>query len=159
MSRYCGDADSTPTLQASLYWRDRALRADGSVFSEKTLWSLSRLEEIDRYYVKNILDTDATFLDKLKEQLEPTTPEAKQLVAEMLWVMLLCPSNLTAGKKREDVKLVWSWSGQALSGNSQWLSDQTLKGIGSAGQSFSYNRWRELTFFVRFMLAFKGHAR
>ena len=35
------------------------------------------------------------------------------------------------------------------------LSNQTLKGIGSAGQSFSYNRWRELTFFVRFLLAFK----
>jgi hypothetical protein len=131
------------------------LKSDGSVFSEKALWRLENLKAVEQYYVNNIDQTERTFLEKLKEQLTPTTPETKQLVAEMLWVMLLSPSNLTPGKKREDVKLVWGWSGEALSENSPWLNDQTLKGIGSAGQSFSYNRWRELTFLVRFMLAFK----
>jgi 5-methylcytosine-specific restriction protein B len=113
------------------------------------------LGKIKKYKVNKIDETDRTFLEKLKEQLTPTTPEAIQLVAEMLWVMLLCPSNITAEKKREDVSLVWSWSGQTLSGDLPWLRTQTLKGVGSAGQSFSYNRWRELVFFVRFMLAFK----
>src|ERR1700733_4371058 len=36
-----------------------------------------------------------------------------------------------------------------------WLGAQVLRGVGSAGQNFSFKRWRELTFFVRFMLAFK----
>lgn len=104
MSRYCGDAASKPTLQASLYWRDRALHADGSVFSARTLWTLGHLEEIDRHYVKNVLETDATFLEKLKQQLEPTTPEAKQLVAEMLWVMLGDPRRC---RLRRILTLLW----------------------------------------------------
>ena len=155
MSRYCGDVDPEPIFRAAEHWRTQALRGDGSVLSEKTLWRLEHLEAIDRYYVNNVDETDRTFLEKLKEQLTPTTPETKELVAEMLWVMLLCPSNVTAEKKREDVNLVWGWSGQALSPDLQWLGTQALRGVGSAGQSFSYNRWRELIFFVRFMLAFK----
>ncbi|MGC2185261.1 MAG: EVE domain-containing protein, partial [Terriglobales bacterium] len=155
MSRYCGDRDLEPIFQAAEHWCTQALRGDGSVFSERALWRLEYLEAIERYYVNKVDETDRTFLEKLKEQLTPTTPEAIQLVAEMLWVMLLCPSNITAEKKREDVNLVWSWSGQALSADLQWLGTQTLKGVGSAGQSFSFSRWRELTFFVRFMLAFK----
>jgi DNA-binding MarR family transcriptional regulator/predicted RNA-binding protein with PUA-like domain len=155
LSRYCGNHDSEPVIRAAEHWCKQALKSDGSVFSEKALWRLDCLEAIEQYYVNQIDESDRTFLEKLKEQLTPTTPETKELVAEMLWVMLLCPSNLTPEKKREDVNLVWSWSGQALSEDLPWLSNETLKGVGSTGQSFSYNRWRELVFFVRFMIAFK----
>jgi 5-methylcytosine-specific restriction protein B len=155
VSRYCGNHDSEPIIRAAEHWCKQALKSDGSVFSERALWRLDHLEAIEQYYVNQIDESDRTFLEKLKEQLTPTTPETKELVAEMLWVMLLCPSNITAEKKREDITLVWSWSGQVLSDDLPWLSTQTLNGIGSAGQSYSYNRWRELTFFVRFMLAFK----
>ena len=106
MSRYCGDVDPEPILKAAEHWCSQALRTDGSVFSEKALWQLKHLEALDQYYVNNPDDTERTFLEKLKEQLAPTTPETKQLVAEMLWLMLLCPSNITAEKKREDVTLV-----------------------------------------------------
>lgn len=155
MSRYCGDVDPAPIFRAAEHWCTQALSTDGSVLSDKSLWRLEHLEAIDRYYVNNIDETDRTFFEKLEEQLAPTTPEAKELVAEMLWVMLLCPSNISAEKKQEDVNLVWNWSGQVLPGDLQWLGTQVLKGIGSAGQSFSYNRWRELIFFVRLMLALK----
>jgi 5-methylcytosine-specific restriction protein B len=155
LSRYCGNRDPLPIFRAAEHWCTQALRGDGSVFSERALWRLEYLEAIEQYYVNKIDETDRTFLEKLKEQLTPTAPETNELVAEMLWVMLLCPSNIRAEKKREDVNLVWSWSGQELPGDLPWLSNQTLEGIGSAGQSFSFNRWRELTFFVRFMLACK----
>ena len=155
MSRYCGKHNSEPIIRAAEHWRAQALKSDRSVFFEKALWRLDNLEAIEQYYVNNIDETDRTFLEKLNEQLTPTAPETKELVAEMLWLMLLCPSNITAEKKREDITLVWSWSGQVLSEDLPWLSAQTLNGIGSTGQSYSYNRWRELTFFVRFMLAFK----
>jgi 5-methylcytosine-specific restriction enzyme B len=144
-----------PIIRAAEHWCTQALKSDGSVFSERALWRSEHLEAIERHYVNAIDETDRTFLEKLKEQLAPTTPETKELVAEMLWVMLLCPSNITAEKKQEDVTLVWSWSGQALAEDLPWLSNETLKGVGSTGQSFSYNRWRELVFFVRLMIAFK----
>lgn len=78
------------------------------------LWRLEHLESIEQHYVNNIDETDRTFLEKLREQLTPTTPETKELVAEMLWAMPLCPSNIKAETKRKDVRLVWSWSGNTL---------------------------------------------
>jgi 5-methylcytosine-specific restriction protein B len=146
MSRYCGDADPEPKLEAAEHWKKECLLRDGSVFSGESLWRLDHLESLDRYYVNNPDDTERTFLDKLREQLAPTPPAVKELVAEMLWVMLLCPSNIGVGKKLEDVKQVWSWSGQALPEDSRWLSAKVLKGVGSTGQSYNYNRWRELVF-------------
>jgi 5-methylcytosine-specific restriction protein B len=155
LSRYCGDVDPRPIFAAAERWCAQALQTDGSVFSEKALWRMQNLEALEQHYVNNPDDTERTFLEKLKAQLGPTSPETKQLVAEMLWLMLLCPSNITAEKKREDVTLVWNWSGLELQKDLPWLSAQILKGVGSAGQSFSYNRWRELTFFVRLMIGFK----
>jgi 5-methylcytosine-specific restriction enzyme B len=159
LSRYCGDINLEPIIRAAERWCTQALRSDGSIFSEKALWSLEYLEAIDRYYVNNIDESARTFLEKLEAQLSPTAPETKELVAEMLWVMLLCPSNITAEKKREDVSLVWSWSGQTLPRDLPWLSSETLRGVGSPGQSFSYNRWRELTFFVRFIQATRSRRK
>jgi 5-methylcytosine-specific restriction protein B len=155
VSRYCGDVDPEPIFQAAAHWSQHCLSQDGSVFTDKQLWCLEHLEAVDRYYVNRPDDTERTFLEKLREQLAPTRVEVKQLIAEMLWVMLLCPSNIGPEKKREDVKLVWSWSGFTLPDDLKWLSVQVLKGLGSTGQSFNYNRWRELVFFVRFMLALK----
>ena len=84
MSRYCGNHDSEPIIRAAEHWCKQALKSDGSVFSERALWRLDHLEAIEQYYVNQIDESDRTFLEKLKEQLTPTTPETKELVAEML---------------------------------------------------------------------------
>jgi 5-methylcytosine-specific restriction protein B len=44
----------------------------------------------------------------------------KQLAAEMLWILLLFPSNISGKKKRETVLEIWSWSGKPLD-NQHWL--------------------------------------
>ena len=155
MSRYCGDKNSEPILQAADHWQQRALVRDGSVFSDETLWRVEHLEALERHVVNQPDVGKGTFFEKLQGQLAPTEPEAKQLAAEMLWVMFLCPSNVTAATKREGVRRVWSWSEQILPENSNLLSDEVLGGIGSAGTSYNTNRWRELAFFIRVMLAFK----
>jgi 5-methylcytosine-specific restriction enzyme B len=154
MSRYCGDKDAKPILIAAEHWRTHALQMDGSVLSDASLWSLDNLGAIEQYFVNALIDEEGTFLEKLQNQMAPAPPTAKQLLAEMLWFMLLCPSSISPQTKREHVQLVWSWSGQQL-GTSQWLRDDTLSGVGSAGQGFNQNRWRELVFFVRFMIKFK----
>jgi 5-methylcytosine-specific restriction enzyme B len=155
MSQYCGEIDPQPIFRAVEQWRTRALLVDGSVLSEAPLWSLQHLREIEQYFVNNLDESEKTFLDKLRVQLAPTSPEAKKLAAEMLWVMLLCPTSISAEKKRDTVQTIWEWSGEPFPGETPWLSTRVLKGIGSAGQSFNYNRWRELIFFVRLMIAFK----
>src|SRR6516225_5005535 len=144
MSRYCGEENPEPILRAGEEWRLRTLLRDGSLFSENALWTEQNLRSLEKYYVNQLDDTDGTFLEKLKIQLESAPAETKQLAAEMTWVMLLCPSNVTAETKNEQVRLIWSWSGDTLGENVDLLSPQVLIGIGSTGRSFNFNRWREL---------------
>ena len=92
MSRYCGQKNTAPILDAAARWRDVGLLSDGSVFTDKRLWTLASLEALERYFVHNLDEGEGNFLDKLRAQLAPTEPVVKQLAAEMLWVMLLCPS-------------------------------------------------------------------
>jgi 5-methylcytosine-specific restriction protein B len=79
----------------------------------------------------------------------------KQLAAEIMWILLLCPSNISAEKKRENIKAIWDWSEAPYPSGSEWLSDEVLSGIGSGGPGFSNHRPRELTFCLNFLLAFR----
>lgn len=155
MSRHFPPHNPTQTFEAVEFWRDRCLNGNRSVFAEANLWEIGALQELETHFIKNYVHGDASFFDKLAEQLEPTSPEVKQLTAEMLWVMLLCPSNISPQKKREGIQQIWRWSGSEISSDIKWLSDEVLDGIGSGGTSYNTNRWRELTFFIRTMLAFK----
>ena len=155
MSRYCGPRDSRPILDAAEHWRRQALQSDGSVFSNTPLWTQAYIEALVIHFVDNLHLGEGNFLEKLERQLESAEPEAKQLAAEMIWVMLLCPSNTHPPKKREQVEKIWNWSGMRLSLDSRWLSDTTLGGVGSAGTAYNTNRWRELVYMIRFGQAWK----
>jgi hypothetical protein len=93
MSRYCGDVDSKSILDAAMHWRDEALIGEGSVLTPKKLWMVPSLEAPDRHFVQRPDLSDAKFLKKLELQLEPADADAKQLAAEMMWLMYLCPSS------------------------------------------------------------------
>ena len=156
MSRYCVEKKVGPILHAAQHWKNVGLLSDGSVFTLDTVWTLPSLKALDQYFVSRPDEGEGSFYEKLEVQLEPTEPEVKQLAAEMLWFMLLCPSNIGASKKREDIQRVWEWSGELFSGDSAQLTDEVLHGVGRAGTSYNVNRWREMVFFIRTMTAFKN---
>jgi 5-methylcytosine-specific restriction protein B len=155
MSRYCGETKTGPILAAAEHWKQRCLAQDGAVFSDQAVWATPQITPLVDHYVNNLDLGEGHFLDKLESQLKPVSSAAKQLAAEMQWVMLLCPSNISAANKKEVIGRVWEWSGQPAVVNSPWLSDEVLAGIGSAGTSYNTNRWRELVFFVRLTQAVK----
>lgn len=156
MSLYCGETDPEAILRVGALWRDRALRTDGSVFSDKELWTLPNLEALDQYFVKNLDMGSGSYIEKLREQLAPTGSSVKQLAAEMNWLLLLCPSNIGPAKKRETINEIWRWSNEAMPLTAEpLLSDRVLLGVGSAGTAFNTGRWRELVFCINFVIAFK----
>ena len=155
MSRYCAEHDSGKIFQAAEHWRRNVLEADGSVFGSQSLWHLQNFEALDQHFVKNYDAGEGNFLTKFEKQLAPTEPGVKQLAAEILWVMFLCPSNITPETKRENIETIWKWSGEPLPDNLPWLSDEYLGGVGSAGTGYNTNRFRELAYFIRLMIAFK----
>lgn len=96
MSRFCGEIDTAPILEAAAVWRDKCLIQDGSVLSEAALWTTPKLEELEKFFVRNLDEGSGTFIQKLETQLASTSPEAKQLAAEMMWLLLLPASNTQA---------------------------------------------------------------
>ena len=108
MSRYCPDRDIKPMINAAEHWRQHGLLNDGSILTDKAIWKPEYLEDLTRYFINQPDAGEGSFFEKLSKQLAPTAPEVKQLAAEILWVMLLCPSNIREAKKREGIATIWA---------------------------------------------------
>lgn len=149
MSKYNPNHYVDPIYDAAQKWSERSLASGLSVLSDnEELWTRTFLDELDQRFVNNLDAGEGDFLSKLKAQLSEGTNGCRQLMAELLWIMLLFPSNIGAAKKRENVRTIWSWSGEDLSADNALLSDQVLEGIGSGGVAFNTYRWLEIGFLI-----------
>jgi len=149
MSRFCGEHDAEPKINAASQWKEKCLLGNGSVFSESKLWTKENVALLDKYFVNNLDEGEGDFFDKLERQLEETVSDVKKLAAEMLWLMLICPSNIGAETKRAGISRIWGWSGDSLDEKHPLVSNKVLNGIGSSGTSFNTSRWRELVYFIK----------
>lgn len=160
MSRFNPHHDEAPIHQAARAWTEACLLQEGSALAPgKQLCTPAHLDELHRHFVQNLDEGEGNFLEKLQAQLRPSSPEAKQLMAELLWLMLLFPTNIGAASKRSTVRQVWSWSGVELPADHPLLSDETLEGLGSAGTAYLAHRWRELVFLINALRALRKSDR
>jgi 5-methylcytosine-specific restriction protein B len=156
MSKYHPDRDPAPTLNAARHWAERCLSAEGSIFDDKVrLWTPALLDELDRLFVQNYDEGEGSFIQKLKGQLEPGSPECHMLMAEALWILMLFQSNVSSKHKRETIRDVWAWSGSKLDEKHPMLADDVLEGLASAGTGFNTHRWRELGYLLTLVRMFK----
>ena len=158
MSRYCPGSNSEPILRAAEHWKSVGLESDGSVFRNAALWTLSNFGDLEKHYVNQLDSGQGSFLDKLEGQLEGSGPEVKLLASEMVWVMNLCPLNITPDTKKKNIRMIWEWSRESFPNDSEWIGDSMLDGIGSGGPGFLTLYWKEFSYFIRVMLAFKGQS-
>jgi len=148
MSRYSHRHDASKLLAAAQQWKDRCLLDDGSLFSDNTLWTRERLNELDRVFIQNPMEGGESYIDKLSQQLAQASVEASQLMAELNWALLLFSSNIKPGTKRDLIQKIWELSGSPLPNQTELLSDDHLSGVGSTGTGFNTHRWRELGFLI-----------
>jgi len=149
--------ESEPVLRAATLWRDECLLGDGSVFSDKNLWTSENLSHLDRYFVQNLDEGEGNFWLKLESQLAPAPPEAKQLAAEMFWMMYIFVSEeaLKPGTKRLQIERIWEWSGEPLPEAECELHDVLERGIGNPGMAYNIYRWKEFLFFIKLVQRWK----
>ena len=149
-----------PVLLAAARWCDRCLRGDGSVFTGRSLWTSDNVGYLVRYYAENLDEGEGTFFEKLESQLAPAPASAKQLAAEMFWVMylILIPGSMQPGTKRRQIRTVWEWSGEALPNAPEQLEEALNEGVLHPGTAYNTHRWREFLFFVRAMESWKSLA-
>ncbi|MDE2805516.1 MAG: AAA family ATPase [Gemmatimonadota bacterium] len=144
-----------PVLRAARLWRDRCLLDGGSVFTEKSLWTSDNVDYLVRDYAENLDYGEGGFFQKLKNQLAGSPASAKQLAAEMFWVMyLFCTrASMQPGTKRRQIRQVWEWSRDPLPDAPFELDVALQDGVGNPGTAFNTHRWREFLFFILAMRA------
>ncbi|UNK28759.1 hypothetical protein MNO11_03070 [Serratia plymuthica] len=74
------------------------------------------------------------------------SPEAKQLNAEMLWLLFLCASNISVRTKREQITTIWELADEPLNTENAMLQNIVLSSVGSAGTGFNPFRVSEFAY-------------
>jgi 5-methylcytosine-specific restriction protein B len=158
MARQVHNRDIAPVLAAAEQWINTCLIEDRSVFSAKSLWTDIVVNQVYQAFVKHPDYGSDDFMTKLKGQMSPASASAQQLMAEMLWALLLFPSNMKARTKAQQVRTLWAMSGETLPDQLPPLKDDVLAGIGSGGPGFNNYRPDEMTFLIELTRDLKAKA-
>lgn len=159
MSRFNPKRNLGPLLEAATHWIQRCLIDEQSLFTNRPLWTSVHLEEVRVAFTDNPDASDASFFEKLEGQMGSASPEAKWLMAELLWVLMLFQSNIGPAKKRESVSKVWAWSGTTLDMSHPMFADEVLTGVGSPGTAYNTMRWRELNYVIGLAIDLAARSR
>lgn len=137
-----------PTLEAASTWKARCLLSDGSALEPGSpVWTLDHIDELVEHFVGDPKTDSRRFLSKLEEQVAPTSPEARKLASEMIWVLMLFPSNFNFDTKLRKIRESWEFSGDPFP-DSDLLGEPLDHGIGSAGPGFVNHQPDELGFLI-----------
>ena len=159
MSIKVNDRDLSPILSSARSWIERCLVEDASLLADvRGLWTMANADKVQLDFVERPDSGSDDFMTKLERQLSDTGAPSQQLMAEMMWALLLFPSNIGADVKRAHVARVWSWSGEPLQPTHAMLTDAVLCGIGSAGTAYNNLRWKELAYLIALVRSIKATA-
>lgn len=148
MSRYNPNRDTVAIFNAAQRWIRTCLIEGGSLFGDRPLWQPATIDELVREFTDKPDEGESNFFEKLEGQMAPASADAKCLMAEMLWALILFQSGTGPATKREHVIRVWGWSGRPIDSSHEVLSDASLIGIGNPGAAYNTMRWRELNYLI-----------
>lgn len=149
MARFNPHHPAETVFAAAAHWRDQCLLKDGSVlFPGRSLWTAANIAQVRGAFRDGAEEGQDSFLAKLQRQLSGQTDAIRELAAELLWILLLFPSNIGAAKKRETVQEILSWRTDQQLPDSRWLDAEVLGGLGSAGTAFNTHRPREFAYLL-----------
>ena len=147
-------------IKAAEIWRNRCLLDNGSVFSDKKLWTMKNFNKLKTLVLDNPIVDNRNFYDKLQNQIGAAVPEVSQLAAETVWclVLFVYEESIGTDKKRKRISEVWNFSGMTLP-ESKLLTDESLRGLANPGLNFSSGYWKEYSFLLEIMVAWKSISR
>ncbi len=146
---------------AAELWVERALRADDSLFTPGSeIWSRGWLEELHRKYLDQEAEVHGPFTATLQQLLVGSSPQAQQLMAEILYVhlLILWTGAMRQDRKRETVDTVLSWSNPQISIPND-LVEGLAPGIANLNPGFSTYRAYLVGFIIEFAEQWKEQPR
>ena len=119
------------------------------------IWSSRWLRGLRERFLDNPDTSKRKFLEKLRDQLDPTTPaQVHQLMAEALYFHRLIVSTRDGSAKRQDIETVLGWSSAPVAIPEELIQGLT-PGIANPGQYFHVKRPNQIGFLVEFVELWK----
>ena len=137
---------------AAQAWVDAALREhDSSLFTPgEPIWTARWLRELRERFLDKPDTSKRKFLEKLRDQLDPTTPpQVHQLMAEAIYFHRLIVTTRDGRAKRRDIETVLGWSSSPVAIPEPLVQGFT-PGIANTGQYFHVKRPNQIGFLVEF---------
>ncbi len=154
MARF-SEQDTTSIYKAAEKFRDECLRADRSLlFDGEAIWTPENLDALHQVFVDAPDESERSFLEKFKDQVQPAGKEVMRLAGEVVAVYFLFPSNVGGVRKKQVVREVLGWGGDELP-DDHLVAQAFSRGIGSGGQGYNTRRPYELWFLIDFVIAWK----
>ena len=150
--------DDEIIYEAANRWTEVALRRDDSLFTPgKPIWSEAYLDELDRRFVQNPDESSDPFHVKLQRQLADATPEAIQLMGEVVFVHFLAasPDAVRGDTKRSLVHRILGWSPQPVDVPAE-LDRAFDRGLAATGVAFHARRRFQLHLLIEFLRSWKA---
>ena len=125
-------------LAAAADWKERCFLADGSVFTDESLWTAENVEDLEQlvHDIEPSPPRDEHGLwgmAQLKEKLNDVRPELVRLAAEAFWVALLYPHSEDKPPrwKRDRFNDLWTMKGSAQPAilRQHLIDDRALRGV------------------------------
>jgi 5-methylcytosine-specific restriction protein B len=132
---------------AAARFTNRALRADGGLFTSRAVWSPPVLADLHERFVGQYTIEGATFGEKWSRQLARAPDDTLVLAAELLWVHVLFPSDLSGRTKRRLVQGTLAWARDPVT-IPEPLSAVLDHGLGRTGVAFKTRRQAQLRFLL-----------
>lgn len=145
--------DTSPVLKAAKYWKESCLLQGGSVFSDLPLWTQENLEELRTMVIEKPDWGDRSFDDKLKDQLDSVSSNARCLWAEITWLYYLIVAKDWVGRARklDRIKTPWLWSQEPFPEDHWTLTDVLEEGPIGPGTYYLAQQWYEFEFILVLM--------
>lgn len=156
MARYCGKHNSSSLLAAIDTWKENCFVENGSILSDESLWTIETFKELKRGFVDKPDTSGLSYFEKLENQLQPLSVEAKALMAEIHWLLYALQSNIKPKTKIEQILRIWDWSNLELDPKDMILEEKALTGIANTGAAYNTRRWQEVAYVITVMLEVKG---
>jgi 5-methylcytosine-specific restriction protein B len=144
MARF-SEHETAAIYEIAAAWRNDCLIGGHSLlWKGEDIWTEQNLKDFKKHFTDNPDESERSFEEKLKLQLEPAGVNVTKLACELVLMYFLFPSSVSGRRKRALIKEIASWKNVTPEGDD--VLSQLDNGIGGPGLAYNTRRPFEISF-------------
>lgn len=158
MARY-SESDTTAIYAIADKWRTDCLVTGKSLlWNDEDIWTEENLRDFKKHFTDKPDQTQRSFEEKFREQLEPAGPNVTKLACEILLIYFLFPSTVSGATKRKIINSIASWKNLSIGEEGEELLSHLDVGIGGPGIAYNLRRPSEISYIANVALRLSSEA-